>query len=63
MCPRLAAPANGLIVLSSGGLKAVYKCNTGFNLKGSSTRHCTRQGWTGSAPTCESKKNNENNNK
>ncbi|XP_011402452.1 PREDICTED: P-selectin-like isoform X1 [Amphimedon queenslandica] len=53
MCPRLAAPANGQIVLSSGGLKAVYKCNNGFILKGSSTRHCTRQGWTGSAPTCE----------
>lgn len=54
-CPRLAAPENGKVSFSKKGSKAVYKCNSGFILKGSSKRFCKRSGWTGSAPTCQSK--------
>ena len=55
-CPLLFQPSGGTVTISSrapGGL-AFYRCNTGNNLIGSSTRSCLISGaWSGSEPTCQ----------
>ncbi len=38
------------------GGEAVYRCNPGFVLRGSTTRICVEDGqWTGEQPVCEGK--------
>ncbi|XP_064385046.1 sushi, von Willebrand factor type A, EGF and pentraxin domain-containing protein 1-like isoform X2 [Halichondria panicea] len=55
-CPLLFQPSGGTVTISSrapGGI-AIYRCNTGNNLIGSSTRSCQTDGtWSGNAPTCQ----------
>ena len=56
-CGTLSNPANGSVSHTAGttyGQTAIYSCNTGYNLMGSSTRSCqSTQTWSGSAPTCQ----------
>ena len=56
-CGVLTNPANGQVGqtgTSTFGQTATYKCNTGYNMVGSSTRTCQATGvWSGSAPTCQ----------
>ena len=56
-CGILNDPANGQVTLNAGktfGQNATYRCNTGYNLMGNSSRTCQATGnWSGSAPTCE----------
>lgn len=58
-CGTLADPENGSVDLSDGtteGSSAIYTCFAGYQLKGVSTRTCTRSGWSDSEPTCERKR-------
>jgi len=60
-CPVLATPFNGLMNCSirdvgfpSVGDTCSYACNTGYELTGSDTRTCTREGsWRGSETSCK----------
>ena len=56
-CGSLPDPANGRVDHTAGtslGQTANYRCNTGYNLVGNSTRTCQAIGnWSLSAPTCE----------
>ena len=56
-CGSLPDPANGRVDHTAGtslGQTANYRCNTGYNLVGNSTRTCQPIGnWSGSAPTCQ----------
>ena len=57
-CGTLTNPANGQVSYSGSttfGQTATYRCNTGYNLVGGSSRTCqaTRR-WSGSTPTCQS---------
>ena len=55
-CGVLTNPANGQVgqTGTTFGQTATYKCNTGYNMVGSSTRTCQAMGvWSGSAPTCQ----------
>ena len=56
-CGTLNNPTNGEVNHTAGTTfrqTAIYSCNTGYNLVGSSTRTCQVTGvWSGSAPTCE----------
>ncbi len=54
ICPILNNPSNGRVSISSGG-RAIYSCNTGSGLSGSSSRTCSSSGWSGSNPSCQSK--------
>ena len=65
-CTGLSAPANGMVVFSSGmpygfGTVATYSCNSGSTLNGDATRTCGGDGlstsgtWNGTAPTCQCK--------
>ncbi len=55
-CSELSQPSGGTVTITSqapGGI-AFYRCNTGNNLIGSSTRSCQTDGtWSGNAPTCQ----------
>ena len=58
-CGTLTAPANGQVSYSGRttfGHTATYRCNTGYNLIGGTTRMCQARGttgaWSGNAPTC-----------
>ncbi len=56
LCPELSQPSDGTVTITSGapGGRAIYTCNTGNNLIGSSTRFCLISGiWSGNAPTCQ----------
>ena len=56
-CSSLPDPANGQVDHTAGtslGQTAQYRCNTGYNLVGDSTRTCqASRNWSGSAPTCQ----------
>ena len=57
-CGTLTNPANGQVSYSGRttfGQTATYRCNSGYNLVGGSSRTCqaTRR-WSGSTPTCQS---------
>ena len=56
-CGSLPDPGNGQVDHTAGtslGQTANYRCNTGYNLVGDSTRTCEATGnWSGSAPTCQ----------
>ncbi len=56
-CPELPQPSGGTVRLISrtpGSGIAVYRCNTGNNLIGSSFLFCQIDGtWNGNAPTCQ----------
>ena len=56
-CGFLPDPANGRVDHAAGtslGQTANYRCNTGYNLVGNSTRTCQAIGnWSLSAPTCQ----------
>ena len=56
-CGTLTNPTNGHVSHTAGttfGRRATYRCNTGYNLVGGSTRTCQATGgWSGSAPTCQ----------
>ena len=56
-CGSLPDPANGRVDHTAGtslGQTANYRCNTGYNLVGNSTRTCQPIGnWSLSAPTCQ----------
>lgn len=57
-CGTLPNPANGRVILGTTtvGSIAVYECNRGFGLLGTSTRTCQANGqWSDQAPTCERK--------
>ena len=58
-CDSLNNPFNGQVNMSSGntvGSIAIYTCNNGYNLKGSSSRTCGSGGtWTNVVPECNSK--------
>ncbi len=56
-CPELSHPSGGTVRLASrtpGSGFAIYRCNTGNNLIGSSFLTCQTDGkWSGNAPTCQ----------
>ena len=56
-CGALTNPTNGQVSHTAGttyGQTAIYSCNTGYSLVGSSTRTCQATGdWSGSVPTCQ----------
>ena len=56
-CGSLPDPENGQVDHTAGtslGQTANYRCNTGYNLVGDSTRTCQATGeWSGSEPTCQ----------
>ena len=56
-CGTLTNPTNGQVSHTAGitfGKRAIYSCNTGYNLVGGSTRTCqATRVWSGSAPTCQ----------
>ncbi len=56
-CPDLSHPSGGTVRLTSrtpGSGIAIYRCNTGNNLIGSSFLTCRINGaWSGNAPTCQ----------
>ena len=55
-CGSLPNPANGQVILTTTtvGSIAIYDCNEGFGLLGTSTRTCQPNGnWSDEAPTCE----------
>ena len=58
-CGPLSDPANGAVDLSDGtefGATAVYSCDAGYILSGTSTRDCLDTGlWSGVEPTCNRK--------
>ena len=63
ICVTPTNPINGMVTLPSGlsigsaGTLAVYSCDFGYALNGSSTRTCQSDGtWSGAAPTCEGDK-------
>lgn len=57
-CGTLNDPENGSVDLSDGtteGSDATYTCFAGYQLKGVTTRTCSRSGWSATEPTCERK--------
>ena len=63
-CSDLPSLTNGDIDYGGGSTNsrsvdtvATYTCDTGYTLTGGSTRTCVSGGWSGSAPTCQSKWN------
>ena len=56
-CGALTNPVNGQVNHTAGttfGYEATYRCNTGYDLVGNSTRRCEATGvWSGSEPTCQ----------
>ena len=57
-CGTLEDPENGSVDSdgTTEGSSATYTCFAGYQLKGVSTRICTRSGWSGREPTCERKR-------
>ncbi len=55
-CDALSGPGNGSVGVTNSGSypsTAMYACDAGYELVGSSTRTCQTNGsWDGSAPTC-----------
>ena len=54
-CPDLPNPANGIVDIQGNtpGGSAIYLCNPGLSLIGSSRRICNVDGtWSGDPPTC-----------
>ena len=58
-CPKLDDPENGKVKITSlkPGGKAIYSCDTGYELEGYTTiRICQKNGqWSGKAPVCARK--------
>ena len=57
-CPDLANPVEGIVEIQGNtpGASAVYSCNRGISLIGTSRRICGTDGtWSGEPPTCEGK--------
>ena len=56
-CGSLTDPDNGQVDHTAGTTfrqSATYRCNTGYNLVGNSTRTCQATGnWSYSEPTCQ----------
>ncbi|XP_074641309.1 sushi, von Willebrand factor type A, EGF and pentraxin domain-containing protein 1-like [Tubulanus polymorphus] len=55
-CPRLIAPANGVLIADQLDFASIasYACKVGFNLIGEPMRTCTANGtWSYSAPYCQ----------
>ena len=56
-CGNLTDPVNGSVTHTVGttfGQTANYRCNTGYDLVGDSTRTCQATGnWSRSEPTCQ----------
>ena len=55
-CGPLDSPNNGFIDVNETTLSssAIYNCNTGYIINGTSTRTCQRSGvWSGVEPSCE----------
>ena len=58
LCPTLSNPPNGRVSQrgNTPGARALYTCNSDYELVGLSSRTCQNNGqWSGDAPTCESK--------
>lgn len=54
-CGPLLDPVNGHVDLNAGTLyysQAIYSCNLGYQLTGSTTHICMETGWSGIAPVC-----------
>ena len=54
-CPELDNPEDGIVDIQDNtpGGAAVYRCNPGLSLIGSSLRLCNEDGtWAGVPPTC-----------
>ena len=52
-CGPLVPPVNGQVTLEK--LRAVYSCNSGYNLNGENYRSCqSDENWSGVEPTCSS---------
>ena len=59
-CGDAPGISHGEVTLGSStfGSTATYSCDSGYELKGSSTRTCGSNGqWSNEAPTCECKQN------
>ncbi len=55
-CPELSHPSGGTVTIFSRAPRGIafYRCNTGNNLIGPSTRSCLISGaWSGNGPTCQ----------
>ena len=55
-CGNAGSPANGRVSFASTILRstAVYSCNSGYSLRGVSSRVCQESGmWSGSLPACQ----------
>lgn len=63
VCDDLEDLENGMFRLSHTkdgppleGTDVIYKCDEGFKLEGSFTRHCLKDGsWSGRTPECKGK--------
>jgi len=57
-CGTIENPTNGIVTLSNGTsfeASAIYACNEGFELVGTSRRQCLSSGyWSGAEPLCTS---------
>ena len=54
-CPTLSKITNGVVTIASNRVLgvAMYSCELGYLLNGTTTRVCTEQGlWSGNEPVC-----------
>ncbi|XP_078614369.1 uncharacterized protein LOC144883646 [Branchiostoma floridae x Branchiostoma japonicum] len=59
-CPRLSAPTYGYIRNNGNthGTTVTFSCQTGYELRGSSSRTCqSDHRWSGSQPSCQNEQN------
>ena len=52
-CSNLQAPRNGEITITEDGQLALFSCNRGYTMRGSSVLKCINGKWNSSPPSCK----------